>query len=247
MKVLLLGDIHGRFQLADRFYNAIIEEHGEENIDLLIQVGDFGFWPRLEVMQAWPRTFGHRAVFVDGNHEDHETLRRLQEPDWGMEEPPSKEWLQTMEAWEYMPRGTIENGILYIGGAHSIDYRFRMRGVDWFPEENISYEDQERVFDAIDAYGGPQKIHTVISHDCPASFNVLEACSITGRELVGGNRKFLEAVRSYVRPDYWFFGHYHHRMEGRVDNTWWRCIDMIQNSGYNDYVLIDLPSGPRKG
>lgn len=243
MRVLILGDIHGRFSLAQMHYNAL-KQASPGDIDLLIQVGDFGFWPRLEPDNAWPQYFRHRAVFIDGNHEDHDTLRRLGEPNWGNPHgPPPNDWVITMNAWEYKPRGSIEAGILYIGGARSIDRHHRMRGVDWFPEENISYAEQAYVFDQIEAYG-PENIHTVVSHDCPASFDVSPACVLTGVELVDGNRKFLEAVRQIVRPDYWFFGHYHKKMEGQVENTRWRCIDMIHNAGYNDYVLIDLPDVP---
>lgn len=242
MKILIFGDIHGRFNAASAHYDAVMQTY-KFDVDLFIQVGDFGFWPRDQTGFAWPRDFPHPCAFVDGNHEDHELLRLLDEENWGLEDfykDRLAPWKETLGTWDYKPRGTIENGILYIGGARSIDAMHRRRGVDWFPEENISYADQIRTFEAVDAYG-PDNIHTVISHDCPGSFNVSEACRQTGIEIIDGNRKFLEALRHYVRPQRWYFGHYHKKMEGEVEGTSWRCIDMIRHDGKNDFVYVELP------
>lgn len=234
MKVLIFGDIHGQFNAASSHYDAVMQTYKYLDIDLLIQVGDYGFWPRT-TSKPWLRTFDHPCVFIDGNHEDHEVLQSED-----CVELCNPEWTKMFEAWEYMPRGAIFNGILFIGGARSIDAMHRIRGVDWFPEENISHSEEKYIFEAIDAYG-PENIHTVVSHDCPGSFDVSEACSYTGVEIIDGNRKFLEAVRQYVRPERWYFGHYHKKMEDTVDNTYWRCVDMIRHNGLNDFVYVELP------
>lgn len=237
MKILIIGDIHGQFELADKTYEQIFQTHPD--IDLMIQVGDFGFFPRMEGLKSWNRKqpFTHPCVFIDGNHEDHKLLHQYNKS-WHLQVPLSNQmsWQQSMKEWEYLPRGTIRDGILYIGGARSIDQHLRIRDWDWFEEENLSYQDQENIFNAIDAYG-KENIHTIITHDCPASFDVSEACVL---EMIDGNRKFLEAIRQYVRPQRWFFGHYHKKMEGKVDETRWRCVDMIRNVAYNDYVVLEV-------
>ena len=238
MRVLILGDIHGKFKSADAHYEAIIQAHKEP--DLMIVVGDMGFWP--QTSKPWTRTFNHPCVFVDGNHEDHWTLRAMTrgDADWGIVGGPSKGWKDMMDSWEYMPRGTIRDGILYIGGARSINTRHAIRGVNWFPEENISHEEQQFIYDEIVSYG-PDNIHTMITHDAPAVFDVSEGCTQTGREIVDGNRKFLDSVRQMVRPTYWFFGHYHYKLKGNVAGTKFRCIDMVRdNCDTNDYVFIEL-------
>lgn len=240
MNALFFGDIHGSFGSADDHYQELMKKH-EGEIDILISVGDFGFWPRDVTGYTWEREFDHRCVFVDGNHEDHEILLKLEEPNWGLDPYHSSvfsSWRKMMEHWEYKRRGEIENGILFIGGARSIDRQYRLRGVDWFPEENISYADQERVFESIEEYG-KENIHTVVSHDCPASFDVSEACVNTGKEIIDGNRKFLEHIRSYVRPNRWRFGHYHKRMSGVYEGTQWRCLDMIRGKKSGKYFPED--------
>src|SRR5690606_3602439 len=90
-----------------------------------------------------------------------------------------------------------------------------------------------------EAYGA-DNIHTVISHDAPASFDVSEACSYSGIEMIDGNRKFLEAILTLVQPERWFFGHYHKKMEGKVDKTSWRCVDMVRDLPENDYVIFEV-------
>jgi len=243
MKALIIGDIHARFEKAEAHYNSIMQVHTGLTLDILIIPGDFGFWPRARKNKPWTRKFPHKTVWVDGNHEDHEILLRLDEPNWGLESknmPNLEGWQECLEQWEYKSRGTIEDGILYIGGAKSVGPNTSMRGIDWFPEENISYMDQERVFNAIEEYG-PENIHTVISHDCPGSFDVSVACTSTGIEIIDGNRKFLEAVKQYVRPSRWYFGHYHRSMSGNEDGTYWRCVNKINGNGKDDFVIVDLP------
>ena len=234
--VLIFGDIHGKFDAADQHYLSLVQIYGVP--DLFIQVGDFGFWPKSE--QPWTRQFDHPCLFVDGNHENHWVLRTLDNDEWGLDGGPTSGWEQTMDAWDYMPRGTIQDGILFVGGARSVNTRHAKRGLNWFPEENISHEEQRRIFENIDRYG-PENIHTVISHDAPAAFNVSEGCTQTGQEIIDANRKILDAVRQQVRPKRWYFGHYHHRMEGVYKGTCWRCIDMIRSgSQNNDYVYLTL-------
>lgn len=245
MKTLILGDIHGRWSQADELYDAIVEKEGVP--ELLIQVGDFGFWPREPKLAVWDREFEHPCLWIDGNHEDFETLGRLNLENWGFDpyHTPFRldRWKELLKRWTYIPRGTIINGVLFIGGARSIDQMHRRRGVDWFPEENISYLQQSMIFDNIEAYGA-DKIHTVITHDCPGAFDVKEACIYSKVEIIDGNRKFLQAVLEVVQPTHWYFGHYHKTMQKIDENTSceWRCIDMTRplTKGI-DYVMTDLP------
>lgn len=240
MQIIILGDFHGLFVVAQSHLRSIMQVHGVP--DLVVQVGDFGFFPTrpLDAGGGWELTADIPFLFIDGNHENHWILRTLDKPNWGMDETPSDDWQKTLKSWEYMPRGSIRDGILYIGGARSINTRYAKIGVNWFPEENISHEEQHRIFDAVDQYG-PENIHTVISHDAPAAFDVSAGCTQTGREIIDANRKFLDAIREQVRPEQWYFGHYHHKMSGTYKGTCWRCIDMIRSSSNeNDYVHLTL-------
>jgi hypothetical protein len=244
--VLILGDIHGRFQEAERLYNSIRRVYSPLEIDLLIQVGDFGFWPQSGDVDPWTLELDHRAVFVDGNHERHDILQsdQFEEPNLGLDPYHSYkagDWTRCMkDIWEYKSRGSIEDGILYIGGASSIDKHMRTAGQDWFSDEDIQYGQKMRTMENIDEYG-PENIHTVISHEAPAGFDLSEACH---KEEIkdDSNRRFLQDVLKKVEPDRWYFGHYHGKLSGSYAETSWRCIDMIyRDSDRDDWVITELP------
>jgi len=246
MKTLILGDIHGSWASADIAYDMIVAQHGEP--ELLIQVGDFGFWPREPQLAVWDREFNHPCLWIDGNHEDFWTLNKRDEENWGFDPyhtPPGLDkWKGLLERWTYLPRGTILDGVLFIGGAKSIDKLYRTHGLDWFPEENISYPEMTQILEGIEAYG-PENIHTIITHEAAEGFDVREACKLTGGKLfIDSNMRFLLEVLQQVKPERWFFGHYHMAMRGVDPDTGceWRCIDMIRGPGYGvDFVMIDLP------
>jgi len=231
MRALILGDIHGEWAYAERLYHELMRER---DIDLLIQVGDFGYWPR-STQRTWKRVFDHRALFICGNHENFEDLVNVRKPDLGLG-PSYGAWVEMMRHWEYKHRGSYEDGILFIGGASSPDKHNRFPGYDWFPQENISVADEYRIFDTIDRVGA-ENIHTIISHECPSEFEMQPVLDC--HETFDGNRYILEEVRNRVHPERWYFGHYHERLEGVTDEgTHWRCIGTIETG---DFVIVDLP------
>lgn len=238
MIACLLPDIHSKWYDAESTYKDAVSRAAQlgYSIDLLIQVGDFGYWPR-SVNKTWDREFDHPCYFICGNHEDFESLVHIDEPNLGLDpyHSYSGQWTKMMRQWDYKSRGTIEDGILFIGGARSIDRHWRIEGLDWFPEENISCAQQEYILDQIEEYGA-KDIHTVISHDAPTSF-VLESI-LSGPEYHDGNRKFLEEVRRIVEPERWYFGHYHRPISDTTHGTYWECVGIVDN---RDFLLISLP------
>ena len=129
----LLGDLHGDARALVHLDRVLAR-----GVPVL-QVGDFGWYPSLA--DQW-REIGsslRRSVYwIRGNHEHY----------------PSMPWLNSAHPVEvapnthFIPDGTIlELGGLRIGclgGAASIDYRFRRMGIDWFDEENITPEQVAR-------------------------------------------------------------------------------------------------------
>lgn len=232
-KTLIFGDAHANWAKATRTIREAIEKEGP--FDQVIQVGDMGF--------AFPQTKPWRDTFdipekkwIDGNHENFAMLNARDQPYFGQDPYHVlrwKGWKDFLEEWRYMPRGTIEDGVLYIGGAKTPRWASRQQGVNWWPEEDISYEDEEKTLDAIEAYDGD--IHTVISHDCPTSF-VMESV-VQGEEYHDGNRKFLEHLRKIVKPKRWFFGHYHVKFVGEYEGCHWRCINRVASL---DYVVVNF-------
>jgi len=237
-RILFLGDVHGHWPFATRLLDAI-DKH-DLHYDEIIQVGDMGFWPG--TIGPWLRDPGCRARWVDGNHEHFPRLHARGEG-FGVSEhtPWIPEWEAFLERWEYQPRGTITDGILFVGGARSIDKHYRTEGVSWFAEESLSEADRAHIVAQVEAYG-PENIHTVVSHDCPQRFDVLAVVIARyGGAKLGAdpNRPFLDELFELVRPERWLFGHYHVRWSEVVDGCHARCISLVEDM---DFEILDIPT-----
>src|SRR5258708_4285235 len=70
MKILILGDSHGRLDLI---HSACLEAIDIYGIETAIQVGDFGFFPKVmnTFLHEGPGRFSVPVHVIDGNHEDH--------------------------------------------------------------------------------------------------------------------------------------------------------------------------------
>jgi hypothetical protein len=169
MRILIVGDLHCD-TLAAR---AAIDHAAAVHADVILQLGDFGFWPRTEPGRKFLRKvearLGQVGVdlwWVDGNHDDHKALaarpvradgrRRVSDHIWHL--PRGHRW-----TWE----GTVW---VAAGGAVSVDQKWRTEGVSWFPEEALTDGDVNAI-----VAGG--KAQVLISHDAPWGVPTL------GREL----------------------------------------------------------------
>ena len=207
-KILILGDIHGDFGTMNQLIS-------KKNPEIILQTGDFGFWPHMNTFRT--DSFGNnireekkilkinnaKLYWCDGNHEDHWELKKL----------------TSNEIWPnvfYMKRGSIltlpdGRNVLFMGGANSIDKNSRTLGIDWFPEENLTYADVESV--PKDA-----KIDIVISHTCPNEFDI-------GCYDVDSNRYALSYILDTFRPSLWYFGHWHIYKTGFTRNCRWKALN----------------------
>ena len=92
--IYVVGDTHAEWSLLNTFIN-------KKNPDLILQVGDFGYWPafndsyelgnhtrdmfgRIRKKHKWYqcgiKNKSTRILFCDGNHEDHWALAKLKKP-----------------------------------------------------------------------------------------------------------------------------------------------------------------------
>ena len=71
-RILVVGDVHGEFGKLNALINV-------KKPDLILQCGDFGYWPKWSLRHVTPidkvKTKVAKLLFCDGNHDDHWSLR----------------------------------------------------------------------------------------------------------------------------------------------------------------------------
>jgi hypothetical protein len=211
----IIGDIHG--MLHDYQVYSIGDFKGPT-----IQVGDFGigfsggYWhERVNELHA---DGTHR--FIRGNHD--------------------KPSLCKSEMVGYISDGTVENDVMLIGGAWSIDnpdappgwYR-RTPDVDWWADEECS-DEEFRQF--ADTYAIMQP-RVMITHDCPWKVSkemFFNSGLLTGVHYPTRTGAFFDTLMDIHQPDEWYFGHWHTTMQHKYGRTMFQCI------GELDYVDVEL-------
>lgn len=215
MKTRLIGDIHGKIHE----YKNLSSTKLNKGISGSIQLGDMGvgfgqsnFWRN--ALNSF--MIENNATFIRGNHDNPHVSKEM----------PG-----------YIPDGTIENDVMFIGGAWSIDWPNRLPGVDWWPDEELSYEELYRLHDVYSI----ARPRVMITHDAPTDV-AYEMFVETGLAIGGKNAKKIqtrtgEALQSMFeahQPDCWFFGHWHYTVPYLVGKTNFLCL------GELDYIDVDL-------
>jgi len=225
--MLMVGDVHGRFYKL----REIIEQSGEF---VTVQVGDFGYYPKYpDVWGEVKELSGKRIYFVDGNHEDHEEILAL----YGESDKCGVVFEDRTDGFVvHMQRGslyTIQGKmVLAIGGAASIDQRYRTPGLDWFSQEIPRYEDIDWKLLS------NHKVDIVVSHTCPQEF--LPELQEKKRIRLDNDptRKLLSEVLRRVKPERWVFGHWHLRASGVYRGCRWDCLDAVDCGNFDNCSLV---------
>lgn len=218
--VALVGDWHGDTLWAI----TALEIIARGDVDTVVQVGDFGYFPRIPDSQKYIETLNQVAVeedihilWVKGNHEDHEALTSLELDKNGLGIvasnihfiPPGFRWTWAGKVW------------VGLGGAVSVDRENRTAGMDWFSNEGVSLRDFIKATD-------PGRADVMITHDAPIGVD------IPGPDRKGNDsgwpksdilanythREMIQSVVDIVGPEHLWHGHYHVRYdEGIVGGT----------------------------
>lgn len=227
--IVVAGDFHGEFAKVNQFLAK------KPEVTMIIQCGDFGYWPRYH-NQSYLTSTGRKETFdqyklknkdvkivwCPGNHEDWEELMKFDGPS------------EIMPNVFYMPRNSIMDlpdgrKVLFMGGGLSIDRQYRdMRSgaFGWFIEETISQKDIMELPD--------EKIDIVISHTGPNEFQIKDYHDEYGHD---PSRDALSYILNKYRPNLWYFGHMHTFQRGIYNGCRWTCLSAI---GMNDRWWIWL-------
>ncbi len=204
-KILIAGDWHGNHVWAKK----IIEVAEAEEIEKIIQVGDFGVWPGKsgeEYLDILSRALVKRSIklyFVPGNHEDFNQIDQ-----WNKELPKNEDghiqirpnlfYAGKVNAWMWEGKrfGSA-------GGAVSIDRSWRVENKTWWPQEQLTALEVSAAMDL-----GP--VDYLFSHDAPQD---LPLTYLKKDDDSKAHRYSMTKIGLALRPKLWFHGHYHRHME----------------------------------
>lgn len=183
--------------------------------DYLIIAGDCGlFWVDdcTADFRYWLSEFGCTVLFIDGNHDDHAKLSRLDTAQmFGADVGIAGDRLY------HLRRGRvyeIEGKRWFcFGGGQSVDRGRRRPYVDWWDEEVPSREEFERGVDSLIAVRW--KVDYVLTHTAPAE--VLKELSWASEAKKEDPTTFmLNRFWDLLTFEKWYCGHFH------VDQSVWR-------------------------
>jgi hypothetical protein len=235
-QVIVMGDLHGVWSQANHLIN-------QKKPQIVLQCGDFGYWPKWDntttivvednfdgqklkpFNQYGIKPEDARIYWCDGNHEDHESLKKIR--DAGIFEIQPNVFYQPRGSTLELPDGRV---VLFMGGADSVDKRERTPGRDWFPEETIKSKD----LDNLPNYA----VDIIISHTAPKEF-YKKLMTTRNLETYNWEDKFNDPSRealSYIlhkyKPSLWYFAHFHIFGRGYYENTRWCCLNMAGHSNW---------------
>lgn len=225
-RLLLQGDTHsnyGAMKLA-------INEAVENECDAVVQLGDFGFWPRqpfgrafIKKTSKWAKQKGIPVYWIDGNHEDFDSF-----------DCHGDSITEVRDNLFYIPRGYAWewNGVnlLAMGGAVSIDRDTRTPGISWFIDEQIGEQDIAKI-EGITC-------DVMFTHDAP--LNPLERFKNDPESEI--HRQRLKRIVSMVKPETLYHGHYHrpHKTEMMREGGYTTVVGLSLETGANARKVIDL-------
>lgn len=235
MKIAYAGDWHANREWAVR----AIEYAREQGAEIIVHLGDYGynFTPGFRNDVELALSQAHMDLwFVDGNHENFTRL---------YSQPKMANGRRRISEHVYhLPRGHRWewNGVkfLAVGGAYSVDRRWRQHGVSWWSEEVVTDQEVE-----LACKGGP--VDVLISHDVPSGFEIPGLSSGVWPPLeilrAEEHRTQLRKIVDSVKPREVWHGHYHVRYDKEVDFGYGKVevhgLDMDATSLEDNVIILE--------
>lgn len=213
--VRFIGDVHGKYEPYKRLL---------KNSPPSIQVGDMGVGFRRMQGPLEGEFYSnppHYAMvpgnhrFIRGNHDNPGECKKHS---------------------QFIPDGTVEGGMMLIGGAVSVDRAYRMEGYSWWPDEELS---ELELNELIDKYITTRP-RVMVTHDCPeeiaetvvdhdrASMDRKAYPTKLDPEHASRSRRAFQSMWSSHSPELWIFGHWHKPFDHVLRGTRFICLAELE-------------------
>ena len=235
--IVLCGDIHGAFNKLRYDVNRLHEDA------YIIQVGDFGMGfqkPNYYKDHAFPdlnevleKKNCHLYV-IHGNHDDPSYFNQTNNP---------FDFSNITLLSDYSELNLLGKSILLVGGAVSIDRRFRIEGKTWWSDENfnLKLEDQfpykDREYDLVVTHTRPSvcgafKGFDNIKYWCDQDPDLINDLIIESQSM--------DKLWEWTKPKWFCYGHFHKSLTTQYENTTFKCLDIHEH--YQYFVLTSPDS-----
>jgi predicted phosphodiesterase len=204
--IAVFGDWHGDQGWAVK----AIACAAREGVKTIIHVGDFSLdWPGAKRGRYEQRVnralveYGLMLIVSPGNHDNLSIINKRETQEDGL-----ISWRSNLGV---LPKGgrTQVEGLQVggLGGAYSIDQKWRTEGKDWWADEEPTAAQAEHLIG-----GGPVDI--LITHDVPTGIPVRSEFNLPAHvvERANGTRLLLREVVTTLRPAHVLSGHWHQRL-----------------------------------
>ncbi|MDQ4214072.1 hypothetical protein [Microbacterium capsulatum] len=249
----LAGDWHGNGGWTRRK----LRQFARAGVRTVHQLGDFGIFigaAQLGYIMEIERHCAFNDIHLwitPGNHEDWDYLDALFRVDGGAEPqylvPRNAHGFQS-DHIHVLPRGYrwhhAGRSFVSAGGAPSIDYQFRERGVDWWPNEQLPEEKANEI-----AAAGHAEI--MLAHDMPdldaavlrdtlaPRVSVVGAWPAPALHYVAEGRRRLSIAYEGVRPKLLAHGHYHRSGDEQIPGGA-RVLSLDMDESAGNALTLDL-------
>ena len=230
-KIILIGDIHGEYGKLRYDINRFDHEDA-----YIIQVGDFGMGfhkPNYYKDQVFPKlnevlvNRNCHLYVIRGNHDDPECFKQTNNP---------FDFSNITLLQDYAELNLLSKSILLVGGAVSIDRRFRTEGKSWWSDEDfnlkLEYEFpyKDRQYDLVVTHTRPGvcgafKGFDNIKNYCDQDPDLID-------DLIEESQK-LNNLYDLTKPKDWIFGHFHKSETIQYEDTKFRCLDIDEHYLYH--------------
>lgn len=204
--IYLTGDTHANLDIGKLNTKNFPQQKDLTKNDFLIICGDFGLvWDgsaREIYWQDWLSSRNYTTLFVDGNHENFDILRRMPLSDkFGGQVREIAPDIYHLERGQVL---TIDGKKIFVmGGARSVDKDSRIEHISWWKEEMPAIWEMDRALSALEAVNW--EVDYVVTHCAPRSIQQMISPWYENDPMVS----FLERVRQDLKFKRWYFGHYH--------------------------------------
>ena len=191
--ILIIGDIHEKVGQ----YRKLLKRHKPA---YSFQLGDFGFQKEYDHYLEYCR---QEDRIVMGNHDYYPYIEKY----------PNRFYNRGRYGLEGCQ-------IMTIRGADSIDKYRRIEDIDWFKEEEMSYQEQLKCYDDYCSY----RPDIVLSHTAPRSI-VKELFNIDTKSTTS---QMMDHMFQDHQPLLWVFGHFHKSIQRVIEGTEFICLDELE-------------------